>query len=136
MPKTYKIKKPTKERNIDKDKVENGIDYPVFCFKHLHINSMKKGNAEILKEFVIRLQNFCDIGWIGINNDNRHKFGYEMLDKNIFKPDLPDFITPEVKKLHVFRATGSNLPFVAYKNGNILHVLFIEVKFGDIYDHE
>ena len=24
MPKTYKIKKPTKERNIDKDKVENG----------------------------------------------------------------------------------------------------------------
>ncbi len=50
-------------------------------------------------------------------------------------PKLPSFITPDVKYLHVFRATGNNLPFVGLEMQGVFRVLFIETNFGDIYDH-
>ncbi len=50
-------------------------------------------------------------------------------------PQLPHCITPEVKHLHAFRATGNNLPFVGLEMQKVFRVFFIETNFGDIYNH-
>lgn len=132
---TYNIKEPEKELLIERAKIENGIDYPVFCFKHLHLNSIKKGKGDIFKDFLFRMQKLCETGWTEIHKAPCHGLGYELLDRDKFHYQLPNFITPDIKKLHVFRASGNNLPFVAHKNGNVLHVIFLEIKFNEIYDH-
>ena len=38
-------------------------------------------------------------------------------------------------KLLVLRATGNNHAFLGYRDGSVFQVLFIEYKFGDIYNH-
>ena len=37
-------------------------------------------------------------------------------------------------KVMVFRYSGK-LPMVGVRNGRVYHVLAIEAKFGDVYDH-
>jgi hypothetical protein len=59
----------------------------------------------------------------------------EPIPKEKIKVQLPDCITPDVKSLHVFRATSDNLPFIGLQIENVFRILFIETKFGDIYDH-
>jgi hypothetical protein len=54
---------------------------------------------------------------------------------NKIKQQLPKFVTPEISHLTVFRANGDNRPFLGLRNGTIFHIIFIEEKFGNIYDH-
>ena len=51
------------------------------------------------------------------------------------KPQLPNFITPDIKELHVFRATGSNKVFVGLQQEDVFHIIFIEAEFGQVYKH-
>lgn len=129
---TKKIKSPRKDNLIDKSKIVNGIGYPVFCFKHLRL--IKWDNVQ-LKDFIERLQKLQQLGWNEINKSHRHSFGYEKIPIEAIIPELPDFVTPDVNFLFAFRYTGDNRPFLAMRNGDILHVIFIEANFGDIYDH-
>jgi hypothetical protein len=48
---------------------------------------------------------------------------------------MPSIVTEEVKELTVFRASGSNLPFLGLRISDTFQVIFIETSFGDIYDH-
>lgn len=131
-----KIKKPKdKATNISTDNIKK-IDYPIFCLKHLQWNSIKKGDAKLFRSFIERIQKLEELGWENINKSDRHSFGTEQMPITSLKHKVPTFVTPDVKTLCVFRYTGNNLPFLALRNGNILHVIFIEAKFGDIYDHD
>jgi hypothetical protein len=134
--KKFNIKKPPKELKIDLDKVENGIDYPVFCFKHLQEASIKNCEPIVYKKFIERAQKLSELGWKEIQTSGRHSFGQEKIPVDQIKPAKPPFVTPDIKELSVFRYTGDNHPFVAIRRDNVLHVIFIEVNFGDIYDHE
>jgi hypothetical protein len=83
----------------------------------------------------MRLNKLSELGWEEIDKSAAHSYGMEPLPKSKIKQTLPPFITPDVEKLHVFRAHGDNRPFVGLQKGKVFHVLFIESKFGDIYDH-
>ena len=122
--------------NIEKNKI-NGIDYPVFCFKYLQKDSIQScTNSKFYFDFLFRLQSLCDLGWKGIRASGRHSYGMEKIPRTKIKPKkLPPIITPDISELHVFRATGGNLPFIGIQNNNIFHVIFIETNFGDIYNH-
>lgn len=111
------------------------IDYPLFSFRHLqHVSFIDCKDVTFFPNFMRRLKNFSELGWNGINTSQRHGYGMEKLPQNIIKPQLPSIITPEVQ-LFAFRATGSNLPFVGFREGKIFHIVFIETSFGDVYDH-
>lgn len=122
---------------IDDVKVFASIDYPIFSFKYLQDVSVKDCKSpDFFKEFLFRLKKLSELGWNEIAKSDRHSFGTEKIPYKQIKPKnlLPKFITPEVD-LTVFRATGSNFPFVGFRESKIFHVIFIETQFGDIYDH-
>lgn len=129
------IKGIASKLNVSVNQLQN-IDYPIFCFKYLQENSLENcADVKLLKQFLKRVQKLSELGWTEINKSPRHGFGKELIPVARIKPQLPEFVTPDVTDLHVFRYGGNNLPFVCLKNQKILHVLFIEIKHGDIYDH-
>ena len=135
----FKIKEPQGEV-LKKENIVLQENYPIFCFKHLSdvsIKDYKKGplRGDFFPEFLIRLKKISELGWEGIRHSHKHSFGMEKISKDIIIPDLPSCVTPDVKHLHVFRATGKNLPFVGLQEEKIFRVFFIETKFGDIYKH-
>lgn len=111
------------------------IDYPIFCFKHLQDVSIKGCDPSIYSSLISRIRKLQELGWNEINKSGRHSYGHEGIPISKIKPSLPPFISEDVEKLYAFRYTGNNLPFLALRNGNILHIVFIETNFGDIYEH-
>lgn len=112
-------------------------DYPIFCFKHLSdasFTSCKDRNFFI--DFLKRLNSLSNLGWEEIRKSQHHSFGMESISKTAIKKDLPECVTDDVKKLHVFRANGNNLPFVGLQVGRVFRIFFIEAQFGDIYNHK
>ncbi len=132
-------RKRVKPRNLERKKIstsslkETKFDYPIFCFKYLQLNS--NGDYKFYFEFIKRLNKLCNLTWNEINVSQRHGFGIEKLPVEQIKPKLPKFITPDVKYLLVFRANGDNRPFLGLRKDNIFHIIFIEERFGDVYNH-
>jgi hypothetical protein len=130
------VKNPTAINKIDTQSILNE-NYPIFCFKYLSDRSIKKcQDPRFYFDFLMRLKELSEKGWTEIRKASRHSIGLEPLPTHEIKPALPACITPEIKKLHVFRVNGNNLPFVGIQIQNIFRILFIETNFGDIYDHK
>lgn len=112
------------------------INYPLFSFKHLSKRSIEDCNdSSFFFEFITRLHKLSELGWNEIRKSHRHAYGMEKLPVHKIKEKLPALITSEVEELSVFRATGSNHPFIGIQQGKIFHIIFIEARFGDIYEH-
>lgn len=132
----YKVKKPKVDISVEKRvSGEYSIDYPVFCFRYFQKECLKSCSESQIKDFFDRLQRLGELGWNEINKGGRHDYGWEMLPVEQIKKTLPPLITPDIPRLMVFRYNNANYPFVAHRNGNILHILLIEANFGDVYDH-
>jgi hypothetical protein len=129
------IKKKYAQQNKIKVPSENNIelDYPVFCFRHLQ--TVSDGDFKFYSDFIERLNSLSKLTWKQINVSSRHSYGTEKMPINKIKQQLPKFVTPEISHLTVFRANGDNRPFLGLRNGTIFHIIFIEEKFGNIYDH-
>lgn len=111
-------------------------NYPLFCFKYLNEDSISRcRDHKFFINFLIRLKNLSNLGWNEIRKAQRHGYGMEQIPIKQIKPQLPACVTPDVKTLHVFRATGDNKPFIGIQIDRIFRIFFIETKFGDVYDH-
>ncbi len=133
--KPIKIKNVLPEPSINKNKITEE-DYPIFCFRYLSDASIKDcKRADFFFEFLMRLKKLSELGWKEIRQSHRHSFGLEKIPVEKIHPQLPPCITPEVRHLHIFRATGNNLPFIGLEIQKVFRVLFIETNFGDIYEH-
>ena len=134
-----KLKKKQAQQNKIKIPFENDpdLDYPVFSFRHLQTKpSNPKDKPEFYAEFIERLNKISSLTWNKIiNNTQKHGFGTEKIPINKIKRKVPAFITPDITHLTVFRATGDNRPFLGIRKGNVFHIIFIEERFGDVYDH-
>lgn len=131
----YSIKPPESNSVIDTNKLFEE-DYPMFCFKHLSYSSFENcTDPTFFIEFLQRLKKLSELGWKEIRKSHRHSFGMEKIPIDRINPKLPSCVTPEVKHLSVFRATGSNLPFVGVQVQKVFRIFFIETEFGDIYKH-
>lgn len=109
----------------------------LFSFKHLQTSVSYKNtkDSKFFVDFLERLKKLSELGWEEIRKSQRHSFGMEKIPVKSISPQCPAFITPDVKELEVFRATGSNKVFVGIQQENIFHVIFIEANFGDVYTH-
>ena len=130
------MKKRLKKLDINEE-VEKKKQYPLFSFKHLQTNISYKDCKEtkFFIDFIGRLQKLSELGWEEIRKSQRHSFGMEKIPVKNIKPQYPNFITPDVTHLDVFRATGGNKVFVGLQQENVFHILFIEADFGDVYNH-
>lgn len=135
------IKKPSNiPPNISEKRISlyTNINYPLFSFKYLSDASIKKcKDSKFFYNLIMRLQKLSDLGWEGIRTSQKHSFGLEKIPQKVIKPNsiLPKFITPEME-LDVFRANGDNRALVGFQKDKIFCILFIEAKFGDIYNHK
>ncbi len=138
--KNSSVKKHSIKEITDKPTVSKAFheteDIPVFCFKYLSEVSIKGStDYKFFYGFLLRLKMLSDAGWKEIRKSNRHGIGVEKIPIHKIKPELPTCVTPEITELTVFRANGDNRPFLGIQERNAFRVLFIETKFGDIYDH-
>ena len=134
---TKKIKKPEAEApKLKKSELGiQGIDYPIFCFKHLCKDyDIEACTDEDKKAFINQILNLSKLGWKQIEISPRHGMGYEKIKMGSIRPPRPDFLTPDVSELYAFRFSGKK-PFLAFRNRCILHVIYIDSKFN-VYDHE
>lgn len=132
-----KIKKPSVDTSVSLNK-KSDEQLPIFCFKHFQISSIKNCTKDQLHNFIDRLQRLAELGWNEINRSGRHDYGWEHLPISTLKCQLPQFVTPEVSKVMVFRYNNANNPFIAVRSEsdrNLLHILLIEANFGEVYDH-
>jgi len=132
MPK--KIKKQNEKPNKIIGLVENNpeLDYPVFCFRYLQTTPQK--DYKFYANFIERLKKLSNMSWNEINTSQRHGFGTEKMPVSQIK-SLPKFISPDVSYLTVFRAAGDNRTFLGLRVKSVFHIIFIEEKFNDIYNH-
>lgn len=131
------IKLPKSPKNINQTDIDHmmQIDYPLFSFKHLQKVSFDSDvKAKFFQDFLLRLRKYSDLGWKQIAIEKRHGYGWEFMPQNKMKKTLPTAITPEVQ-LMVLRSANDNRAMVGFREWNIFHVIFIEAKFNDIYEH-
>lgn len=130
-----KIKQPKANATVSVNKVLE-VDYPIFGFKHFQYKSLTSCSEGQVKQFFERLTRLANLGWKEIQKSRRHDYGWEFMPTKSIKCALPPIVTPDVEKVYVFRYNSDNNPFIALRQGNILHILLIEANFGDIYDHD
>lgn len=79
-----------------------------------------------------RLRRISQRTWREIRQLDRHGYGTETIPRNIIKPNLPSFLTEDVRLL-AFRAYDL-VAMVGYRSGRIFHVIWIDREFK-LYDH-
>jgi hypothetical protein len=132
-----KIKKPTSNKgaNIQQPEVRyNNIDYPIFCFKHLHKDySLSKCEDSEKKNFVSQLVLLSSHTWNDIQLAPKHGLGSEKINLSSIKASLPVSFTEEVKHLLAFRFDGKKA-FVGFRSGFIFHIFYLDRDFT-LYQH-
>jgi hypothetical protein len=129
-----KVPKQLESASIKKRPEER---YPVFCFKYLQPYSYNEcTDPAFFIDFLERLQKLGNLGWQQIERSARHSYGTEKIPISQIKVGkFPSIVTPDVQTLTVLRATGNNLPFLGLRLEDTFQVIFLEAKFGDIYNH-
>lgn len=108
--------------------------YISFSFELLHDASYSDCTEHsFFIHFLQRLKKLCTLDWNEINKSDRHGFGYEKIPIDQIKKNIS--IAKDIDYLFSFRATGDNHVFSGFREGNVFKVVFIESKFGDIYNH-
>jgi len=127
-----------KKRSEQNVLIQEENDQILFDFSDLQEASLLDcSEVKCLKDFLFRLQKLGKLGWNEIMISNRHSFGTEKIPRKCIKvKKLPSCITDDIKHFIAFRANGNNLPFLGIRVGAAFKVIFIETKFGDIYDHD
>ena len=130
-------KKHLKELDIaDQEHVSIQNHYPAFSFRYLQEASINEcSKVKFFYTFLMRLRTLSCTEWKEIDKSSRHSFGYEKIPISLIHVALPSVITPEVKTLTVFRATGDNHAFIGFRDLDVFSIIFIESQFGDIYNH-
>lgn len=108
-----------------------------FSFKELRDISYPKAknDSDFFVDFIQHLRNFCILNWNELRTTQRHGLGTESIEVDSLKEGARSMVPSGLKKLLVLRATGDNHAFLGYRDGSVFQVLFIEYRFGDIYNH-
>lgn len=117
---------------------EGEIDYPVFCFRHLHkdydFKRCSRAENKLLKACVQKIQSVSCLSWHDIQLTDRHGNGTEKISRSSLKVAIPTSTTKEVKELLAFHFSGTQGQIIGYRNGYLFHVFFIDTK-QEVYSH-
>lgn len=105
-----------------------------FGFSYLHdISYPDCKDIGFFIGYLQRLKKLSSVEWNILNGAHRHSFGWEKIPVKSIKKDIK--LTDDVDFLISLRATGDNHVFLGFREDNVFQVVFIESKFGDIYNH-
>ena len=131
------IKNKSESIKLKKEYSNNLIinERPVFSFyfqcKNLHIEKLDKDKQS---DLLVRLSKLSELSWYQIDCSDRHKFGYEKIDKKSLNFSLPLHVTDETTII-AFRSSGL-LSMVGYRDTNTFHILAVDQNFNSsCYKH-
>lgn len=114
-------------------KVPEDDGHLLLSFRHVQPRfGVEEMSGRQRSEFLSKWAKRCGFTWSDLGLQQKHGLGYEMLPRKQFKPSPPEALKED--KYMVFRHDG-NLPFAGFKAGDTFYVLWIETKYGDLYDH-
>lgn len=113
----------------------SNIDYPVFCFRHLHKRyHLDKCNDSEKKCLIDQIAMLSLNAWTDIQLSGKHGIGAEKISINALRgAKLPANFTEDITHLLAFRFDGKK-PFIGFRNGFIFHIFFIDRAFT-LYNH-
>lgn len=119
------------ERQLQAD---SEIDYPVFCFKHMHpAYNIDHCSDDQKAMFITKACKLSTMTWNDIKLAPRHGLGSEKINRSSVRATIPSFISDDVEFFLAFRCFGM-MPFLGHRNGSILHVLYLDPT-GEVYKH-
>lgn len=132
------VKTAVEQKNIGVNEILSlsKIDYPLFSFRYLREESYTDTkDYKFLSGVITRFHKFSEFGWENIRFSHKHSLGMESIPIDEITSELPSIVTPDVKKVHLLRASGDNRAMIGLQEGKIIHVFFIAANFTDFYTH-
>ncbi|MEU6561996.1 hypothetical protein [Nocardia nova] len=107
--------------------------HPTLCLRHLQDGwGIEKLTDKQCREFLVKWGKRAKLTWQELVQHSKHSLGSEFLPASKFKAKAPEGLAQD--RYMVFRHEG-NLPFAGFRAGDTFHVLWIEQRFNDLYDH-
>ena len=117
------------------DRIEDIVDYPVFCFKHLSDDSFKILDKSQRSVVIQKLFNWSKMKWQHINTLGKHQAGFELIPiKKVSGFKKPAFLTPDITQYHVFRYQGKRAMIGHKSRSSIFHIFHFDNNFTS-YNH-
>ncbi len=114
------------------------IDYPIFCFRHLHpdynLDECVMSDVKFSKQLLRKIQLISSISWREIQFSDKHGHGTEKIAINAINKSIPTSITEDVKDFLSFYFHGTSGRIIGFQTQAIFHVVYIDTKL-DVYNH-
>ena len=134
-----KLKKQTgksggKVRITETPQTPSDDKHPIFCLQYLSRDfSLANCNREEKAAFADTLAHLSQMTWGQLRFAPRHGAGYEKIDRDSIRADIPAHLLEDVSHFVAFRFYGL-APMVGYKENEVLHVVWLDREFR-LYDH-
>ena len=108
---------------------------PKFCLHHLQSGFQVSDllDKDQQSDFALALEKRRSLTWHQLMTAPRLGLGYELMPAREIIPPIPPFFE-DAGRFHVFRYCGK-LPMAGVRVNDVFHIVWIEAKFGDLYDH-
>lgn len=107
--------------------------HPLLCLRHCQPGwGVEELTPDQCRDFLVKWEKRSKLTWEELVQHPKHGLGSELLHKSMFKPSVPEHLDRD--RYLVFRHEG-NLPFAGFRAGDTFHVLWIEQKYNDLYNH-
>ncbi len=114
------------------------IDYPLFCFRHLHkdynIDECLRADKSFSRQLLKRIGTSSQMSWSEIKFADRRGHGTEKISCSSIKKSIPSTITEDVKDFLSFYFNGTKGRLIGFKNQMVFHVVYIDTKL-EVYNH-
>ncbi len=114
------------------------IDYPVFCFRHLHsdcgIEQCLRADNSFVKQFLKKIDLISKLSWYDIQFSDRRGHGTEKIPRSAIRKSVPSSITADVKDFLSFYFNGDRGRIIGYRNQFLFHIVFIDTDL-EVYNH-
>ncbi len=128
-----KFKVPLVSVKIQKD-LKREIDYPIFCFRHLHKDyNLEKCSDDHSVALIKQLIRISCLSWQTIMTTPKNGLGSEKISRNSINASIPSSITDDVNDFLSFRYIGK-CAIVGFRNNTIFHLVYIDRDFS-VYSH-
>ena len=114
------------------------IDYPLFCFRHLHrdfdIDKCLCADKTFSRQFLKKIGLVSKLSWIDIQMSDRRGHGTEKIFKSSITKSIPSSITDDVNDFLSFYFNGDRGRIIGFRNQMVFHVVFIDTELT-VYRH-
>ena len=113
---------------------DHSAGHPKFCLRFLQRGfDVTNLDKDLRADLALTLQQRSSLTWTELRQAGRHGQGYELLPRQSLSAPIPAAFADR-ERFHVFRYSGK-LPMAGVRVGDVFHIVWIERRFNELYDH-